>query len=92
MNPHFALHFPEANDLGLALLAAEETLQANPKSIFAHILVGELKEAQGDLQGALESYRAAEDEFHDQHSHFCKPPAYLSCKSAAMLKKLNTKP
>jgi len=92
MNPHFALHFPEANDLGLALLAAEETLQANPKSIFAHILVGELKEAQGDLQGALESYRAAEDEFHDQHPHFCKPPAYLTYKSAAMLKKLNTKP
>jgi lipopolysaccharide biosynthesis regulator YciM len=92
MNPQFAVHFPAANDLGRALLAAEETLKANPNSIFAHILIGELKEAQGDFRGALESFQAAESEFHRQYQPSCEPPAYLLCKSAKLRKKLNIHP
>lgn len=92
MNPQFARHFPSANDLGQALLAAEQTLKANPNSIFAHILVGELKEAQGDLQGALESYEAAESEFHRQYQPSCEPPDYLIYKSTETRKKLNIHP
>jgi lipopolysaccharide biosynthesis regulator YciM len=92
MNSQFASFFTSANDLGRALLAAEETLKANPNSIFAHILVGELKEAQGDLHGALDSYLAAECEFHRQYEPSCEPPAYLLCKSAQLRKKLNIHP
>jgi lipopolysaccharide biosynthesis regulator YciM len=92
MNLPFVRHFPSANDLGLALLAAEHTLKANPKSIFAHILVGELKEAQGDFHGALESYAAAENEFHRQYQPSCEPPVYFILKSAEMRKKMNANP
>lgn len=92
MNLPFVRHFPSANDLALALLAAEQTLKASPKSIFAHILVGELKEAQGDFRGALAAYLAAESEFHRQYQPSCEPPAYLISKSTELRNKLNIYP
>jgi len=74
----------QARDLPRALRAAQEALAANPHSIFAHILVGDLLQAQGDLPQALAAYESALSEFRRQHPHGPAPPLLLVQKSARL--------
>jgi len=71
-------------DLPQALQAAEKALEANPHSIFAHILVGELHEARGDLQGALAAFDSASIEFFRQYPNLHTLPAYLLQKTVKL--------
>jgi len=71
-------------DLAQALQEAQKALAANPHSVFAYVLVGELSEAQGDLQGALGAYEAALSEFCRQHPNGPAPPLLLVQKSAKL--------
>jgi len=75
-------------DLPQALQAAQEALAANPHSVFAHILVGDLFEAQGDFPRALAAYEAALSEFYRQHPHGPAPPLLLVQKSAKLRAKV----
>ena len=88
----FAYYYQAASDLGHALQSAQEALGAVPNSIPAQILVGQVKEAQGDPQGALESYQTAETQFYIQHPDSYEPPTYLIRKSMELRKKLGGQP
>lgn len=84
MNSHTANLLGKASDLNPALREAQKALAANPHSIFAHILVGDLLEAQGDLARALAAYEAAQSEFYRQHPNGPAPPLRLVQKSAKL--------
>lgn len=92
MNLQFARYYQATSDLEKALQAVQNALKANPDSIFAHILLGEVKEAQGDFQGALEAYDGARDEFYSQYPNSYEPPSYLINKSEELTDKLKTQP
>jgi len=76
--------FQPPPDLPKALEAAQRALAANPHSIFAYILVGDLLEVQGDLVRALAAYEAAQFEFRRQHPDGPAPPLRLIQKSAKL--------
>lgn len=92
LNLQFAYYYQAASDLAHALQSAQEALGAVPNSIPAQILVAQVKEAQGDLQGALESYQTAETQFYIQHPDSYEPPAYLIRKSMELRKNLKSNP
>ncbi len=88
----FARYYQAAKDWTHAQESAQKALAANPKSIPAHILVGEVKEAQGDLRGALEAFQTAQTEFYKQYPESYEAPLYLIYKSAELLAKLKGTP
>jgi tetratricopeptide (TPR) repeat protein len=73
-----------AMDLSQALQAVQKVLVANPHSVFAHILAGELFEAQGDFLRASAAYEAALSEFYCQHPDGPAPPLLLLQRSAKL--------
>ena len=52
-------------------------LEVNPKSILAGIALGEAREAQGDLEGALEVFQRALTEYNRQYPKSYEPPTLL---------------
>jgi len=91
-NLQFARYYQAAKDWTHALESAQKALAANPKSIPALILVGEVKETRGDLRGALEAFQTAEAEFYRQYPKSYEAPLYLIHKSAELLAKLKATP
>ena len=73
-----------AQEQAQALQAAQKALDANPDSIFLHVLVGEMLEAQGDLEAALAAFDAAHVEFRRQYPNLRTPPVYLLQKLAQL--------
>jgi len=92
LNLQFAYYYQAANDLPQALQLAQAVLAATPHSIPAQIVVAQVKEARGDLRGALESYQTAQSEFSLQHPDSYEPPAYLIYKSIQLRNKLGSQP
>lgn len=88
----FAQYYKAAGELAAMLQAAQNALKANAHSVFAHILIGEAQEAQGNLQPALESYQTALSEFHSQHPDSYEPPVYLIEKTLNLSRQLEQSP
>lgn len=87
-NLDFARYYQKTNDPAQALKQAQKVLAANPRSIPAHILIGEVKEGQGDLRGALEAYQIAEADFYEQYPNSYEAPLYLVYKASDLLGRL----
>lgn len=85
---HFARYYQAAQDWPHARTFVEKALVANPDSIPAHTLNGEVREAQGDLPGALKAYQLAESNFHKQYPHSYEAPLYLINKIDAVTEQL----
>lgn len=79
-------------DWGLALEHAQKAIAANPHSLPATILVGQAKENQGDLKGALAAYQTAEREFYTQYPKSYEAPLYLIDKTNNLRQKLKGQP
>jgi len=84
-----AYYFQKRKDWAHALASAQSALIANPNSIHGHIVVGQVKEAQGDLKGALGDYQTALDEFDKQYPGSYEPPQYLILKTSLLSAKLH---
>jgi tetratricopeptide (TPR) repeat protein len=85
-------YFSVVGDPGRALDHAQKALAANPHSIRAQTIIGESKEAQGDLQGALTAFQTATGEFYRQHPHSYEAPLYLIGRTEDILEKLHPRP
>ncbi len=72
--------FASTSDWNNALQAAQTALAANPQLIRAHIVVGEAKEALGDLSGARDAFVTARQLFGQQHPNSSEAPEYLDVK------------
>ena len=59
-------------------------LAANPKLIRAEMIVGEAKEAQGDLSGARDAFAGAKRLFDEQYPKSYEAPQYLIYKIATL--------
>ncbi len=88
----FAYYYQKRKDWGRALESAQKVLTAAPNSIPAQIVVGQVKEAQGDLNGALKAYQVAEQGFYQQYPNSYEAPLYLIHKSEELADKLKSKP
>ncbi len=88
----FATYYHTVSNVSEALGYAQKALVSNPNSIPAYILVGDIKEAQGDLRGALTAYRKAKHEFCQQYPNSSEPPLYLIYKTSSLMNKLEGKP
>jgi len=84
--------FAATGDWPNALASAQAVLVANPKVIRALIIVGEAKEAQGDLAGARDSYAAAEGQFYKQFPNSYEAPEFLILKIASLEERLKKQP
>ena len=76
----FARYYQAAKDWPHALESAQKVRTANKDSIAASLLIGEVKEAQGDLDGALEAFGAGLTQFYQQHPKSYEPPLYTMDK------------
>jgi tetratricopeptide (TPR) repeat protein len=92
MSMEKAEFFAASGDWPSALASAQAVLAANPKVIRAHIIVGEAKEAQGDLAGARDSFAAAEGQFYEQFPNSYDAPQYLILKIATLEERLKNQP
>ena len=88
LNLDLARYFSTTGDFGKTLEHARKALAANPKSIPAHILVGEIKERQGDPEGALAAYQKATTEFYKQYPDSYELPQYLIHKTSDLMERL----
>ena len=85
----FARYYQEAKDWTHALDAAQKALSANPDSISASIIVGEVKQAQGDTKGALESFQDSLTRFYAQYPKSYEPPSYILDRIASLQQEQN---
>ena len=83
-------YYRKAKDSVQALQLAEKVLATNNSSIPALVMVGELKEEQGNLKDALKSYQAALAQFDKQYPNSYEPPEYLILKTSGLLAKLRS--
>jgi tetratricopeptide (TPR) repeat protein len=90
-NLSLARYYDATGDARGALQYAEKALAANPKSIPASILVGEVREGLGDLKGALEGYKNAQHEFYQQYPNSYEAPLYLIDRTISVTEKLEEK-
>jgi len=87
-NLQSARYYLAAKNPQHSLESAQKALLANPKSIPAHILIGEIKEEQGDLPAALEDYQVALTEFDTQYPDSDEATIYLIRKTSDLRDKL----
>ena len=73
----FADYSLALGDFAGAAKRAQAVLAVNPGSISADIALAEAKRAQGDLGGALESFKIALSECYRQHPKSSEPPTLL---------------
>lgn len=76
--------FSTTKDWNRAIEHAQRVIAVNPTSIPAHIVIGDAKEAQGDLPGALDAYRRARQFFSAQYPDAYEAPRYLDLKIARL--------
>jgi len=76
--------FSTTKDWNRAIEHAQRVIVANPTSIPAHIVIGDAKEAQGDLPGALDAYKRARQFFSAQFPDSDEAPRYLDLKIASL--------
>jgi hypothetical protein len=88
----FARYYQAAQDWPHARTFAEKALAANPDSVPARTLDGEVREAQADLKGALQAYQLAETNFHKQYPHSYEAPLYLINKIDVVMGQLPEQP
>lgn len=77
INLDFARFYTAGGDLNKALDHAQRSLTANPGSLAALSLSGEIKEALGDDAGALADYQSALGAFRRQYPRAYEPPLAL---------------
>lgn len=77
INLDFARFYMAGGDLRKALDHAQRSLTANPGSLAALSLSGEIKESQGDDAGALADYQSALGAFRLQYPRAYEPPLAL---------------
>lgn len=70
------------------LTYADKAVVSDPKLIRAHMRVGDAKEAQGDLKGALEAYQKALKLFYEQYPDSYDGPQFLIHKISELDAKL----
>ena len=88
MNMHRAEFFSTTKDWGKALASAQKALAADPSLIRAEMIVGEAKEAQGDLSGARDAFVVAKRHFDEQYPDSYEAPQYLIYKIATLDERL----
>lgn len=89
LNIDLARYYFTTRDMKNALEHAQKALSLNPKSIAAHIIIGDAKEGMGDLGGALAAYQSAMREYYLQHPKPYEAPRYLIFKTESLMEKLN---
>jgi tetratricopeptide (TPR) repeat protein len=88
MNMQRAEFFSTLKDWSNALASALAALAADPKLIRAEMIVGEAKEAQGDLSGARDAFLDAKRHFDEQYPDSYEAPQYLIYKIATLDERL----
>jgi hypothetical protein len=88
MNMQRAEFFSTTKDWSKALSSAQAALASDPHLIRAQMIVGESKEAQGDLSGARDAFVSAEHLFYEQYPNSYERPQYLIHKIAALDERL----
>jgi hypothetical protein len=84
MNMQQAEFFSTTKDWSRALASAAAALAADPSLIRAAMVVGEAKEAQGDLSGARDAFLGAQRLFDQQYPKSYEAPQYLIYKIATL--------
>jgi tetratricopeptide (TPR) repeat protein len=92
LNLDLAYYDYATGDWRSALEHAQKAIAANPHSVHAAIVVGQAKEKQGDLKGALAAYQMAESKFYAQYPKSEEPPLYLIYKTTSLMQKLGGQP
>jgi hypothetical protein len=88
MNMQRAEFFSTIKDWSSALASAAAALAADASLIRAEMIVGEAKEAQGDLSGARDAFLGAKRLFDQQHPNSYEEPQYLVYKIATLDERL----
>ena len=91
MELDFAEYFYATGDFAASQERALKVTAANPKSIAAWTIVGDTREHQNDLKGALAAYLTAAGEFNQQYPNSYESPQYLVRKTNQLIEKLNGK-
>jgi len=92
LNLQRAEFFSTTKDWSNALASALAALAADPNLIRAQMIVGESKEAQGDLSGARDAFATAEQLFYEQYPKSYERPQYLIYKLATLDERLESPP
>lgn len=74
-----------------AMEHVQKALAAQPHSVVANMVLGELKEDAGDLVGALEAYQHAMEEYNRQRPKAQESHQYLTMKTGQLMHKLAQK-
>jgi hypothetical protein len=85
----FVRYFRKAKDTNQAMQWVQHVLSENPASLPGLVLLGELKEEQGDLKGALDAYQWALAQVDIQYPNSYEPPQYLTLKISVLFSTLN---
>ena len=88
MNLQRAEFYSTTKDWANALASAQAALAADPSLIRGQMIVGEAKEAQGDLSGATDAFGAALRLFDEQYPNSYERPQYLVYKLAMLQERL----
>jgi hypothetical protein len=92
MNMQKAEFFSTTKDWSKALSSAQTALAADSKLIRAQMIVGEAKEAQGDLSGARDAFVSAKRLFDEKYPKSYEAPEYLIDKIATLDTRLGKRP
>jgi len=84
MNLQGAEFYSTTKDWANALASAQAALAADPSLIRGQMIVGEAKEAQGDLSAARDAFSQALRLFGQQHPNSYEEPQYLVDKLATL--------
>jgi hypothetical protein len=84
LNMQQAEFFSTTKDWSRALASASAALAADPSLIRAGMIMGEAKEAQGDLSGARDAFVQAQRLFDQQFPKSYEAPQYLIYKIATL--------
>lgn len=92
MNMQWAEFFSTIQDWSKALASSQAALPTDPKLIRAEMIVGESKEAQGDLIGARDAFVSARRLFYEQYPKSYDAPQYLIHRIAKLDERLGKHP
>lgn len=91
LNQDAALFFAATGSLSEAASHARKSLAADPRSIHARMLLGEVLEAQGDGAAALAAFQGALAEFRRRFPDSYEAPLYLIERAARLQEKVERK-